>query len=202
MLKRALKAALLDGSAYEGVHDEPQPLIGAMAVVGVAAIAFGLGVRNQPLGGETVQPGLVASLAVSTTLVGWGLWSAMAWFVGSRLFAGTATYRALLRAIGLAYAPGILMVLVTVPVAGEGVQLLARLWLLAAVTAAVKYAQGHGWLKAFGAAFAGWWLSQVLLFWLLLPIGESSDDGAPAAAEQSLHIVGHHLLHLLDALPL
>ena len=35
MLKRALKAAILDGSAYEGVHDEPQPLIGAMAVVGV-----------------------------------------------------------------------------------------------------------------------------------------------------------------------
>ena len=201
MLKRALKAAVLDGSAYEGVHDEPQPLIGAMAVVGVTAIAFGLGVRNEPLGGEAVQPGLVASLAVSTTLVGWGLWSATAWFVGSRLFGGDAAYRALLRAIGTAYGPGILLVLITVPVFGEWVQLLARLWMLATVTAAVRHAQGHGWLKAFGAAFAGWWLSQVLLFWLLLPIG-ATDDGVPAAAEQSLHIAGHHLLHLLDALPL
>ena len=201
MLKRALKAAVLDGSAYKGVHDEPQPLIGAMAVVGVTAIAFGLGVRNEPLGGEAA-PGLVASLAVSTTLVGWGLWSATAWFVGSRLFGGDAAYRALLRGIGTAYGPGVLLVLITAPVLGEWVQLLVRLWMLATVTAAVRHVQGHDWLKAFGAAFTGWWVSQVLLFWLLLPIGEVADDGVPSAAEQSLHIAGHHMLHLFDALPL
>ena len=201
MLKRAFKAVVLDGSAYEGVHDEPQPLIGAMAVVGVTAIAFGLGVRNEPLGGE-VAPGLVASLAVSTTLVGWGLWSATAWYFGSRLFGGPASYRALLRGIGTAYGPGILLTLISLPYLGEPIEIGARLWMLVAVTVAIKHTQDHGWLKAVVASFFGWTLSQLVLLGFLLPIGEAPGDGAPAAAEQSLHIAGHHLLHLLDALPL
>ena len=201
MLKRALKAAVLNGSAYEGVRDEPQPLIGAMAVVGVTAIAYALAVRNQPLGGE-VAPGLVASLAVSTTLVGWGLWSATAWYFGSRLFGGDATYRALLRGIGTAYGPGILLVLISLPNVGVSIEIVARLWMLVAVTTAIKHTQGHGWFRAVIASVFGWTLSQWVLPGFLLPVGEVAGDGAPAAAEQSLHIAGHHLLHLLDALPL
>ena len=201
MLRRALKAAVLDGSAYKGVHDEPQPLIGAMAVVGVTAIAFGLGVRNQPIGGE-VASGLVASVVISNTLLGWGLWSATAWFVGSRLLGGPATYRTLLRAIGTAYGPGILLVLIPVPLVGEWIFPVVWIWVLVAVTTAIRHTQDHGWLKAFAAAFLGLWM--YLLFWVVqstLIIG-APDDGVPSAAEQSLHVAGHHLLHLLDALPL
>ena len=200
MLKRALKAAVLDGSAYEGVHDEPQPLIGAMAVVGVTAIAFGLGVRSQTFG-SGVSPDYVASVIISATLISWGIWSATAWFLGSRLFGGPASYRTLLRAIGTAYGPGILSILIPVPIVGPWVVLVGRLWMLVAVTVAIRQTQGHDWTRAGAAALLGWWLS-LLVYLPIAFIGEAPGDGAPAAAEQSLHIAGHHLLHLLDALPL
>ena len=203
MLQRVLKAAFMDGRAYEGVADEPQPIIGALAVVGVVAIAFGLGVSGEPLQGEEVEPALIVSLAVSTILVGWGLWSATVWFIGTRLFGGSATYRTLLRAIGTAYAPGVLMVLFPVPTSGPWIFLVARLWMVASVTVAIKETQSQSWGKAFSAALLGWWLSQVLLPALMLPIGDApvADDG-PAAAEQSLDIGGHGVLDFFHGLAL
>ena len=203
MFQRVLKAAFLDGRAYEGVADEPQPIIGALAVVGVVAIAFGMGVSGEPLDGEEVEPALIVSLAVSTILVGWGLWSASAWFVSTRLLGGNATYRTLLRAVGTAYAPGVLMVLFPVPTVGPWIFLVARLWMVASVTVAIRETQSQGWGKAFSASLLGWWLSQVLLPSILLPIGgDLVVDDRPAAAEQSLDIGGHGLLDLLNGLAL
>lgn len=203
MLERVLKATLLDGRAYEGVADEPQPIIGSMTVVGVVAIAFGLGVSGEPLGGEEVEPALIVSLAVSTTLVSWGLWSATVWFIGSRLLGGSATYRTLLRALGIAFGPGVLLALSGVPSVGLGIALSARFWMLATATVAVREAQSTGWGRAFSAAIVGWWLSQFMLHFLLLPIGVAPlADNGPAAAEQSLDIGGNGLFDLLHGLVL
>ena len=197
IVQKVLRAALLDRKAYDGVSDEPQPIIDAMAVVGVAAIALGLGVMNERLDGEEVAPALVLSLAISTVLVGWGLWSASAWFVGTRVLGGGATYRTLLRAIGLAYAPGVFMLLFSVPAAGPWMFFGTRVWMLAAATVAVRETQSTGWGRAFGAALVGWWLSQFLFPALMLPLGgDEATDGVPAAAEQSLDIGGHGLLDL------
>ncbi len=203
MLERVLKATLLDGRAYEGVADEPQPIIGSMVVVGVVAIAFGLGVSGEPLAGEEVEPALIVSLAVSTTLVSWGLWSATVWFIGRRLLGGSATYRTLLRALGIAFGPGVLLALSGVPSVGLGIALSARFWMLATATVAVREAQSTGWGRAFSAAIVGWWLSQFMLHFLLLPIGVAPvADNGPAAAEQSLDIGGNGLFDLLHGLVL
>lgn len=203
IVQKALRAALLDKKAYDGVSDEPQPMIGAMAIVAVAAIALGLGVSGEPLAGEEVEPVLIVALSLSTVLVGWGLWSASAWFVGTRVLGGGATYRTLLRAIGLAYAPGVFMVLFTVPVAGPWVFFGTRVWMLAAATVGVRETQSTGWGRAFGAALVGWWLSQFLFSSLMLPLGgDEAADGVPAPAEQSLDVGGHGLLDLFHGLAL
>ncbi|MCH8205647.1 MAG: YIP1 family protein [Chloroflexi bacterium] len=203
IVQQAFRALLLDRIAYDGVSDEPQPIIGAMAVVGVVAISLGLGVMNESLGGEKVPPGLVVSLTISTVLVGWGLWSASAWFVGTRVLGGGATYRTMLRAIGIAYAPGVFMVLFAVPSVGPIIFLTVRLWMLAAATVAVREAQSTGWGRAFSAALVGWWLSQFLFPALMLPLGgDEAIDGVPAAAEQSLDVGGHGLLDLFHGLAL
>ena len=203
IVQKALRAALLDKKAYDGVSDEPQPMIGAMAIVAVAAIALGLGVSGEPLAGEEVEPVLIVALSLSTVLVGWGLWSASAWFVGTRVLGGGATYRTLLRAIGLAYAPGVFMVLFTVPAAGPWIFFGTRVWMLAAATVAVRETQSTGWGRAFSAAFVGWWLSQFLFPALMLPLGgDEAINGAPAAGEQSLDVVGHGLLDLFHGFAL
>lgn len=175
MLAQAIRAALLDGRVYKEIGDEPEAMFRALGVVVGVAIAFGLGIMSTPFQGLEDSPGLVLAVAISTAMLSWLLWASVAYLIGTRVLGGQASHRMLLRALGIAYTPGILLVLVSVPVLGDSVRSVSLLWLLASGMVAVRETQGYGWLKALFPSVAGWFVAWLLLPTVFLqPLGELS----------------------------
>ena len=61
-------------------------------------------------------------------------------FVGTRLFHGTATYGELLRTLGFAYSPGVLNILRFIPVLGGIIGLIVGIWRIVTGFVAVREA--------------------------------------------------------------
>lgn len=164
MLKRALRAALLDGRVYREIGDEPEDTFSALAVVLATAIAFALGVRSIPTPnfGDT-PPLMVILVAISTIVSGWLAWTGLAFVIGTLFLRGDAGFRKLMRSIGIAYGPGILSVMATVPVAGGFLFFLSLVWLLPAGLVAIKETQGYDWIRAFISAAVGWAVAFLVL---------------------------------------
>ena len=98
---RMLRAARLDISLYNEVEADLNATSQALTVVVLAAVASGIGAALT-LGTAGRPNGAIAALVggVIAELVGWAVWSYVMYFVGTRLFHGTATYGELLRPPG------------------------------------------------------------------------------------------------------
>jgi hypothetical protein len=82
--------------------------------------------------------GLIGGLVAE--LLGWLVWSYVMYFVGTRVFHGTATYGELLRTLGFAYSPGVLNILRFIPVLGGLITLVVLIWRILAGFIAVREA--------------------------------------------------------------
>jgi hypothetical protein len=114
----------------------------------MAAVAQAVGGAGG--GSVTIVGGLLAAF------FGWGVWSGVTYLIGDRLLGGTATWGELLRALGFAQAPALLMVLAVVPLLGRMVHLVVGLWVLVAGFIGLRQALDLGNLKTFVTAFLGW----------------------------------------------
>ena len=97
------------------------------------------------------------------SLLQWLFWVVIAYEVGCKLLGGNATLAALLRTLGFARVPGILMALG--PLVG-GMHFLAHLWTLLAGAVAIRQACGFGTVRAAIAALCGmvpYWIVAFLL---------------------------------------
>lgn len=163
---KAVRAALLDRKVFEDVTDDQESIRIALGIVILAAISFGIAVWMLTPG-DLVQEGLPSILsglgaknlglligATSVPLT-WVAWSVIAYYVGTRLMRGNASYRVTLRAVGLAYSPGILFVLMAVPLVSQQAGLLP-FWFLGTVTMAVKGTQKFNWLMTALPVLMGW----------------------------------------------
>lgn len=106
MLERMIRAARLDIGVYEELESDTTANGQALTVVVIVSILSGLGFFIASVfGGDFV--GAIVTLIVSVLLaiVGWALFAFITYFVGTRLFGGTATWGELLRTIGFAYTP-------------------------------------------------------------------------------------------------
>ncbi len=168
MLTRALRAARLDGEIYKAIVDEPQSIIDALFIVIVVAVSFGVGMRDQPIKDLQDSQASLILMAFSTILVGWVLWATVIYLVGTWALGGKATHRTLLRATGVAYGPGVLMVLIGVPFVGDGFFAASLVWLLATVTVAVRETQGFTMRRAAMSTVTGWILAHWILRVLIL----------------------------------
>jgi hypothetical protein len=161
---RLIRAARLDVALYEEVERDPTATGQAVAVVVLASLATGIGAQGGVLG---LVAGVIASL------LGWYLWSALTWWIGTRLLpeSGTqATLGELLRTIGFAQAPGILRVLGVIPGLHLILALATAIWMLVAAVVAIRQAldyQGTG--RAVLVVIVGW-LAQLLLLALVFAI--------------------------------
>jgi hypothetical protein len=153
LVDRMRGAATFHVPTYEAVEHDTTATGQAAVVVALAAVASAVG--NAFRGG----PGLVAALV--GYLLGWAIWSGITYLVGTRLFRGTATWGELLRTLGFAQAPGVLLVLAIVPVLGALVKGVVSLWLLATGIVAIRQALDVGTGKAVLTALIGWvgWLA-------------------------------------------
>ena len=138
---RMIRAARLDTSLYNEVEADLNATNQALTVVVVTAIAGGLGSAiGQAIAGRPngVVGGLIGG--VLTELIGWAVWSYVMYLVGTRVFHGTATYGELLRTLGFAYSPGVLLILRFIPVLGGLITAVVGVWRIVAGFIAIREA--------------------------------------------------------------
>jgi hypothetical protein len=135
---RAMGAAVLDGSMYEGIEADGAATRQALAIVLLASVAAGVGASGWAGPDWTV---LVSFGALA--LVTWICWAVLILHVGGRYFREPETQvdlGELLRTVGFAASPGLLQAAAIVPFLTVPVFVIAWLWMLAAMVVAVQHA--------------------------------------------------------------
>jgi hypothetical protein len=157
IVDRMRGAALLDIATYEEVEHDTEATGQAAVVVIIVAVCSAIGAVWR--GGPSII------MAPVTAILGWLLWSAVAYIIGDKLLGGTATWGELLRTVGFAQSAGVLMIFGIVPILGGIVRVVVGLWLLVAGIVALRQALDFSTGKAIVTAFLGW-LAMVLLAFL------------------------------------
>ena len=157
IVDRMRGAALLDIATYEEVEHDNEATGQAAVVVIIVSVCSAIGAVWR--GGPSII------MAPVTAILGWLLWSAVAYLIGDKLLGGTATWGELLRTVGVAQSAGVLMIFGIIPVLGGIVRVVVGLWLLVAGIVAIRQALDFSTSKAIITAFLGW-LAMVLLAFL------------------------------------
>jgi hypothetical protein len=153
---RMMRAARLEVPLYEEVEADTTATNQALLVVVIVAVAAGLG---SAIGAGITGQGsaLVGRLigGILSALLGWAVWSYVIYFVGTRIFGGTATYGELLRTLGFAETPGVLYIFGFIPVLGGLIALVAFIWSLVAGFIGTRQALDLDNTKTFFAIVVG-----------------------------------------------
>jgi len=156
IVDRMKGAALLDVATYEEVEHDNDATGQAAVVVIIVAVCSALGAIWR--GGPSIIAGPISAV------LGWLLWSAITYVIGDKLLGGTATWGELLRTIGFAQSPGVLMIFGIIPILGGIVRVVVALWLLVAGIIAIRQALDFSTGKAIVTALLGWVAMVALAF--------------------------------------
>ncbi|MBN1376608.1 MAG: hypothetical protein JXA01_10700 [Dehalococcoidia bacterium] len=176
LLNRMTKAARMDTSLYKGTDEDA--VAHAVMIALLCAVATGLGMGlTAPLGGAGLLWllwGLVSGFFAS--LVGWSAWVLITYyFAATEFLRGTegAGMTKLTITLGFANSPGILRLLIFIPMIGWLVIALTGLWTLATGTIAIKKSLGCTAVKALASCILGWLFYMAILlliyFWIPSP---------------------------------
>lgn len=164
LAERMIGAARLDAQTFEEVEHDEAATTQAMLVVVLASLASGIAVF-----GQAGFLGLLLGAVMS--LVGWVIWAAIVYFVGTRILPTAETEAdlgQLLRTIGFSASPGILAIFGVIPGLGVLIRLVASLWQLAAMVVAVRQALDYESTgRAVGVCLLGW-LGYLVMSWVVL----------------------------------
>jgi hypothetical protein len=170
---RVLGAARLDVKTYEEVEADTSATAQAMGVVVLGAVASGLGAMGRG-GGSGVGATVVGAL------VGWVVWAGLIWVIGSMLLPERQTEAdagQLLRTIGFAAAPGLLLVLRLLPLVGTLVVLVVWVWQLMTTVVAVRQALDYESTgRAIVVCLIGWAIYVMISIGLVFMVGISAFD--------------------------
>lgn len=156
IVDRMRGAAMLDVATYEEVEHDNDATGQAAVVVIIVAICTALGAIWR--GGPSIIAGPISAI------LGWLLWSAVTYLIGDKLLGGTATWGELLRTIGFAQAPGVLMIFGIIPILGGLVRAVVAIWLLFTGVVAIRQALDFSTGKAILTALLGWIVMVALAF--------------------------------------
>ena len=181
MFGRMLGAARLNVDTYEEVERDGGATIQALLVVILAAIAVGVGTILEGVifgGGADLLDGLV--FGVIRGVVSWAVWALVAWIIGTTILKTRDTdadWGQLARGTGFAQTPGLLNVLVFIPIAGVIIGVAVFFWQVAGMMIAVRQSLDYTstW-RAFGVviiALIPVLIINAILFWVL-NIGSTS----------------------------
>jgi hypothetical protein len=138
---RMMRAATGNKDVFEEVEHDSAATTQAMMVVGIVALAGGIGSAiAQAMMGRSSNLILGIVLGIASALIGWAVFSGVAYFIGSRLFGAEATWEEVLRTLGFAYSPMVVQILIWVPVLGGLLVLIASLWTLYLCFVAIRSA--------------------------------------------------------------
>jgi len=148
MLDRMKGAARLDVATFTEVEHETTLTSQAAGVVVLVALA-------KAVGSADLGPTAGVALALAS-LIGWLVWAGVTYLIGDKLLGGTATWGELLRALGFAQAPGVLLALAFLPVVGGLLTFVVSLWTLAAGIVGIREALDFSTREALMTALLGW----------------------------------------------
>lgn len=175
LLNRMMRAARMDNSLYEEMETEDDALGHAIMISLLASLATGIGTGlTGLLGGKGAIwllwgfiSGFIASLA------GWFAWIAITYLSGTTFLRGPQKVNVieLTKNIGFANSPGVLRILICMPLIGWIITVLAGIWSLASGILAVRQTLDFSTGKAAGACIVGWlvYMAMVLLVYVWIP---------------------------------
>ena len=131
LVQRVIGVLKLDVDTYNEIESDENAMSEAAIVVAIVAIVGGLigGGISAAMGGSFLGTFLQQLLGA---FIGWVIWAAATYFVGTSLFGGEATMGKMMRVLGYAQAPGILSI---IPICGAFV---GWLWTLACTFIAIR----------------------------------------------------------------
>ena len=138
MIQRMIGAARLDPATYEAVEADQNATSQALIIVLLAALAGGVvavGVLGQGIGG--VIAGIIAAI------ISYVLYAAIAYWVGTTFLRGpqtSATLGEVLRTLGFAQTPQLLLFLAFIPILGGLLGLAVAIWMILTTVVALRQA--------------------------------------------------------------
>jgi hypothetical protein len=156
IVDRMRGAALLDVATYEEVEHDADATGQAAVVVVIVAVCAAIGAVWR--GGPSI---IIAPVGA---VLSWLLWSAITYVIGDKLLGGTATWGELLRTLGFAQAPGVLLIFGIVPILGGIVRVVVSVWMLLTGIVAIRQALDFSTGKAIVTALLGWVAIVLLAF--------------------------------------
>ena len=106
-LERVIGVFKLDAQTFEAIEHDPASTVQAAIIVAIVSVLSAVGSAFGAAIGDGSIFGSFASTLV-WSFIGWFLWSAVTYFVGTNLFKGRSTIEQMMRVIGFAYAPQML----------------------------------------------------------------------------------------------
>lgn len=167
LVDRMIGAARLDEATYEAVERDTNATSQAAIVVVLAAIATGIGALGD--GGSGLIGGIIGGI------IGWLVFAAAAFFVGTKILAAATTEAdlgQLIRVLGFAQVPQLILILGFIPVLGAIVGLIAFVWGILTTIAALRAALEMSTGRAIGTAIIAVILEAIvlLIFFAILGI--------------------------------
>lgn len=139
------------------VHDEPGMLGLSFVIVLIAGLSERVGQSVVLFANEVKPHRFVYSLLIGALLFvgGYVLWVVSIYLVAVLLFRPDASLQAVIRAVGLGYAPLFLGFLGLIPYFGEGILTLLYFWVFTAIVSAVQATMGLSSYEAVVVSAAG-----------------------------------------------
>ena len=155
LIDRMIRAAKLDVTLYNEVEQDLNATSQALTVVAIGGVSSGLGAAiGAAMFGSNPLQALV--FGIVAPIVGWAVWSFVTYFIGTRVFNGTATYGELLRTLGFAATPHTLGIVQAIPCLGWLGSFALGIWALVAGVVAVREALDFDTGKAIATVVIGW----------------------------------------------
>ena len=155
MLNRMVLAAKLNVDFYEKVEADASYTREAFLVVLLTAVLSGIGMA-------LAYPGSGMGLfltGILGTLFSWVAWSGITLWIGTTVTKGPETESdmgEMLRVLGYAHSPQILILLVVIPIFGSMIAVVATIWSLVAGVVAIRQALDFTTTRALITVFIGW----------------------------------------------
>ena len=160
LFRRMVRAAKLEVSLYEEVEADSSATVQAFVAVILVSLASGIGAAINALldGGGIIRVLWGLLTGIIGLLIAWALWSLITWIIGSTIFKGrqtSATWGELLRTIGFAFAPGMLLLFIFIPWLDWILNVVVIIWTVVAVVIAVRQALDFSTWRAVGTCIVG-----------------------------------------------
>ena len=167
LLKRVMRAALLDKEFYKEVEADPSLNQEALMIVVAVSISSGIG---SFFGGLIAgRPGAAFLALIVNSAIGvanYYIWAYVTHYIGTNLFEGDADPGELLRVLGYASAPLLLGLLGFIPCIGGLIALAGAIWALVAGFYGVREALDLDTTETLITVALGW-LAMIIISWVV-----------------------------------